>query len=117
MLQRCAQLKLVAVSRGGPVNIDMQDARRGGVQEVNAPGRTASAVAGATSGMILPQTRLTTLGHVALIRGQWRCDLYRADRTGEELCNQSAGLIGYGHIGRRFTKRTAPFGCRTLVSP
>ncbi|ABM57769.1 2-hydroxyacid dehydrogenase [Verminephrobacter eiseniae] len=116
MLQRCAQLKLVAVSRGGPVNIDMQAARRRGVQVVNAPGRNASAVAEFTIGMILAQTRLITLGHVALMRGQWRGDLYRADRTGEELCNQSVGLIGYGHIGSRVTKLLRPFGCRILVS-
>lgn len=116
MLERCSQLKFVAVSRGGPVNVDMKAARARGVKVVNAPGRNASAVAEFTLGMILAETRLITKGHTALMRGEWRGDLYRADRTGEELCDQTVGLIGYGHIGRLVTKLLRPFGCRVLVS-
>jgi len=52
---------------------------------------------------------------VALAQGQWRGDLYRADLTGDELCNQTVGLIGYGHIGSKVTKLLKPFGCRILV--
>ncbi|MCW5222225.1 oxidoreductase [Verminephrobacter aporrectodeae subsp. tuberculatae] len=116
MLARCAQLRLLAVARGGPVNIDMQAARTHGLRVVYTPGRNASAVAEFTIGMVLAQTRRITQGHVALMHGQWRGDLYRADRTGEELCNQTLGLIGYGHIGSRVTKLLRPFGCRILVS-
>jgi len=116
VLDRCPDLKLIAVSRGGPVNIDMQAARTRGVKVVNAPGRNASAVAEFTVGMILAETRLITKGHVALMKGEWRGDLYRADRTGEELCNQTVGLIGYGQIGSRLTKLLRAFGCRILVS-
>lgn len=115
MLDRCPALKLVAVARGGPVNIDMAAARQRGVKVVNAPGRNASAVAEFTIGMILAETRLITKGHVSLSQGQWRGELYRADLTGEELCNQTVGLIGYGHIGSRVTKLLRPFGCRILV--
>lgn len=115
VLERCPRLRLIAVSRGGPVNIDMAAARARGVKVVNAPGRNASAVAEFTIGMILAETRLITKGHVALMNGQWRGDLYRADRTGEELCNQTVGLIGYGHIGSKVTKLLRPFGCRILV--
>ncbi|PXW96556.1 D-3-phosphoglycerate dehydrogenase [Sphaerotilus hippei] len=115
MLDRCPRLRLVAVSRGGPVNIDMKAARERGVKVVNAPGRNASAVAEFTIGMILAETRLITKGHVSLKAGQWRGDLYRADLTGEELCNQTVGLIGYGHIGTKVTKLLRPFGCRILV--
>jgi len=115
MLERLPELKLIAVARGGPVNIDMKAAGARSIAVVNAPGRNASAVAEFTIGMILAQTRLITLGHVALARGQWRGDLYRADRTGEELCNQTVGLIGYGHIGTRVVRLLQPFGCRILV--
>ncbi|NDY92926.1 2-hydroxyacid dehydrogenase [Ideonella livida] len=115
LLDRCPALKFIAVSRGGPVNIDMAAARQRGVTVVNAPGRNASAVAEFTLGMILAQTRLITAGHVALAQGEWRGELYRADLTGDELCNQTVGLIGYGHIGRRVTKLLRPLGCRVLV--
>lgn len=115
MLDRLPALKFIAVSRGGPVNIDMAAARARGIKVVNAPGRNASAVAEFTIGMILTETRLITKGHTALSQGRWRGELYRADLTGDELCNQTVGLIGYGHIGTRVTKLLRPFGCRILV--
>ena len=44
MLKRLPNLKLIAVARGGPVNIDFAAARRHGIHIVNALGRNASAV-------------------------------------------------------------------------
>ena len=115
ILDRLPALKFVAVSRGGPVNIDMAAARARGITVVNTPGRNASAVAEFTIGAILSQTRLITLGHDALRRGDWRGDLYRADRTGRELSEMTVGLIGYGEVGRRVVKLLKAFGCRILV--
>lgn len=115
MLDRLPALKLVAVSRGGPVNIDMAAARARKVQVVNTPGRNASAVAEFTIGAILAQTRLIGTGHDALRRGEWRGDLYRADRTGEELSELTVGVIGYGHVGARVVRLLKAFGCRVLV--
>ena len=115
MLERLPQLRLIAVSRGGPVNIDMAAARDRGVKVVNAPGRNASAVAEFTIGAILAETRLIRAGHESLRQGDWRGDLYRADTTGEELSAQTVGLIGYGQIGRRVVPLLLPFGCRVLV--
>ena len=115
MLARLPQLGLIAVSRGGPVNIDMAAARDRGVKVVNAPGRNASAVAEFTIGAILAETRLIRAGHESLRRGDWRGDLYRADATGEELSALTVGLIGYGQIGRRVVPLLLPFGCRILV--
>jgi D-3-phosphoglycerate dehydrogenase len=115
-MDRCPALKFVAVSRGGPVNIDMQAARQRGVIVVNTPGRNAAAVAEFTIGAILAETRLITRGHDALRRGEWRGDLYRADRTGEELSEMTVGIIGYGEIGTRVVRLLKVFGCRILVA-
>jgi D-3-phosphoglycerate dehydrogenase / 2-oxoglutarate reductase len=115
MMDRLPGLRLVAVSRGGPVNIDVAAARRRGVTVVNTPGRNASAVAEFTIGAILAETRLITRGHDALRQGHWRGDLYRADLTGRELSEMTVGLIGYGEIGRRVVPLLKPFGCRILV--
>ena len=116
ILDRLPNLKFVAVSRGGPVNIDMKAARQRGVLVVNTPGRNASAVAEFTIGAILAETRNITRGHDALRGGQWRGDLYRADLAGEELSEMTVGLIGYGEVGRRVVKLLKAFGCRILVS-
>ncbi|MFO1122794.1 MAG: 2-hydroxyacid dehydrogenase [Hyphomicrobiales bacterium] len=116
MMDRLPRLKLVAVSRGGPVNIDMTAARARGITVVNTPGRNASAVAEFTIGAILAETRNITRGHDALRRGEWRGDLYRADLAGEELSEMTVGLIGYGEVGRRVVKLLKVFGCRILVA-
>lgn len=116
IMDRLPNLKFVAVSRGGPVNIDMKAARERGITVVNTPGRNASAVAEFTIGAILAETRNITRGHDALRRGEWRGDLYRADLTGEELSEMTVGLIGYGEVGRRVVKLLKAFGCRILVS-
>jgi D-3-phosphoglycerate dehydrogenase / 2-oxoglutarate reductase len=115
LLDRCPELKLIAVSRGGPTNIDMAAARDRGVAVVNAPGRNASAVAEFTIGAILAETRLIRVGHESLRQGIWRGDLYRADVTGDELCEMTVGVIGYGHIGTKVVRLLKPFGCRILV--
>ena len=115
MLDRLPDLELIAVSRGGPVNIDMAAARAHGIKVVNAPGRNASAVAEFTVGAILAETRLIRLGHETLRQGIWRGDLYRADTTGEELSALTVGIIGYGQIGARVVPLLKPFGCTILV--
>ncbi|RWO13331.1 MAG: oxidoreductase [Mesorhizobium sp.] len=116
MMQRLPALKLVAVSRGGPINIDMVAAKAHGITVVNVPGRNATAVAEFTIGAILAETRLIRVGHEALRKGQWRGDLYRADRTGRELNEMTVGVIGYGNIGTKVVRLLRAFGCRILVT-
>ena len=68
-----------------------------------------------TIGAMLAETRLITRGHDSMRRGEWRGDLYRADRTGEELSEMTVGVIGYGHIGTKVVRILKAFGCRILV--
>ncbi|MCB8836390.1 2-hydroxyacid dehydrogenase [Aurantimonas sp. VKM B-3413] len=116
MFERLPSLKFVAVSRGGPVNIDMEAAREHRVRVVNTPGRNAGAVAEFTIGAILAETRNISRGHDALRRGDWRGDLYRADTTGRELSEMTVGVVGYGQIGTRVVKLLRAFGCRIVVT-
>jgi D-3-phosphoglycerate dehydrogenase / 2-oxoglutarate reductase len=115
MLMQLPKLKMIAVSRGGPVNIDMQAARDHGVLVVNTPGRNASAVAEFTLGAILAETRKIRVGHEALRSGVWRGDLYRADVTGRELSEMTVGVIGYGNIGTKVVRLLRAFGAKVLV--
>lgn len=115
MLKALPTLKMIAVSRGGPVNIDTKAAGERSVLVVNTPGRNASAVAEFTLGAILAETRLIRTGHESMRQGEWRGDLYRADRTGKELNELEVGVIGYGNIGRRVVKLLRAFGTKVLV--
>ncbi len=116
MIERVPNLKLIVVARGGPVNIDMDAARKRKILVVNAPGRNASAVAEFTIGLIIAETRLITRGHDALRGGLWRGDLYRADLAGPELSELAVGVIGYGHVGTKVVGLLKAFGCRVLVA-
>jgi D-3-phosphoglycerate dehydrogenase / 2-oxoglutarate reductase len=116
MIGRMPALKLIAVARGGPVNIDLAAARKRKILVVNAPGRNASAVAEFTIGAIIAETRLIARGHDALRKGAWRGDLYRADLVGKELSQMTVGVIGYGHIGTRVVRLLKAFGSRVLVA-
>lgn len=116
MFERLPDLKMIAVSRGGPVNIDMSAARDHKVLVVNAPGRNASAVAEFTIGAILSETRKIRQGHEALRKGQWRGDLYRADVIGRELNEMTIGVIGYGNVGTKVVRLLRAFGCKILVT-
>jgi len=116
MLERLPHLKFIAVSRGGPVNIDIEAASERGVSVVNTPGRNASAVAEFTLGAILAETRKIRVGHESLRSGEWRGDLYRADSTGRELNELTVGIIGYGDIGKRVVKLLKAFDAKVLVA-
>ncbi len=115
MLERLPKLRFVAVSRGGPVNIDTQATRDHGVVVVNTPGRNASAVAEFTLGAILAETRNIRRGHEGLRQADWQGDLYRYDKTGRELSEMTVGVIGYGNIGTRVVRLLRAFGSRIMV--
>ena len=115
ILDRLPALKLIAVSRGGPVNIDVAACKARKVKLVNTPGRNSSAVAEFTIAAILAETRLIRAGHESLRQGVWRGDLYRFDKIDAELSEMTVGLIGYGHIGTKMVRLLKPFGCRILV--
>ena len=115
MLASLPDLKMIAVSRGGPVNIDLDACHARQILVVNTPGRNASAVAEFTIGVILTETRKIRAGHEALRQGVWRDEFYRADTTGRELCEMTVGIAGYGAIGRLVVDLLRVFGCRILV--
>ena len=116
ILDNVKNLKYIGVSRGGPVNIDIDACQKKSIIVANAPGRNASAVAEFTVAKILAQTRLITLGHTTLMQGEWRGDLYRLDKTGRELSELTIGLIGYSHIGKLVKNLLVPFGCKIVFS-
>ena len=116
IIDKIPNLKFIGVSRGGPVNIDIEACKKNNITVVNAPGRNASAVAEFTIASILSETRLVTKGHQSMVNGEWRGDLYRFDITGRELSELTIGLVGYSHIGKRVRDLLLPFGCKIIYS-
>lgn len=114
-LDHAPKLKIIAVSRGGPVNIEMAAARARGVTVVNTPGRNASAVAEFTVASLLAETRNLIRGHHAVASGRFGREFYHYDNAGPELCELTIGIVGYGDIGTRVARLLRPFGCAILI--
>lgn len=115
VLAACPELELFCVSRGGPVNANLEAAKRHGVAVCSAPGRNAAATAEHTVAMMLSVARRVPDLHAELRAGRWRGDYYAYDNVGIELENAVVGLVGYGAIGSRVATAVAAFGAKVLV--
>ncbi|WP_433803704.1 2-hydroxyacid dehydrogenase [Actinomycetospora sp. CA-084318] len=110
------ELEMVAVCRGGPVNVDLAAADAAGVAVAQAPGRNAAAAAEFAVGMVLAALRRIPLADSELRAGRWRGDFYHYDEAGLELDGATVGLVGYGAIGRIVARVLRAFGATVLVS-
>ncbi|SEG93669.1 D-3-phosphoglycerate dehydrogenase [Nonomuraea solani] len=115
VLDASPDLRLFCVSRGGPVNANLEAAAQAGVAVTFAPGRNAVATAEHTLAMLLAATRRIPQTHADLAGGVWRGDYYKYDNVGPELEGNTVGLVGYGAIGRRVARMLAGFGAEVLV--
>jgi D-3-phosphoglycerate dehydrogenase / 2-oxoglutarate reductase len=80
ILDACPDLELFAVSRGGPVNANLEAATEHGVRVTFAPGRNATATAEYTVGMMLAALRGIADGHVGVSEGRWEATRHRYRR-------------------------------------
>ena len=108
-------LRLIAVSRGGPTNVNLEAARAHGVMVANVPGRNGVATAEMTIGLSLALLRGIPAAHQTLIQNTWRGDLYRHDVVGGEICGSTVGLIGAGAVGAHVARVFAAMGAKVLV--
>ncbi|MGN9838948.1 2-hydroxyacid dehydrogenase [Nonomuraea sp. H19] len=115
VLDASPDLRLFCVSRGGPVNANLEAAAHAGVAVTYAPGRNAVATAEHTLAMLLAATRRIPQTHADLAGGVWRGDYYMYDNVGPELEGNMVGLVGYGAIGRRVARMLEGFGADVLV--
>ncbi|WP_020669792.1 2-hydroxyacid dehydrogenase [Amycolatopsis nigrescens] len=110
------RLRMVSVSRGGPVNVDLAAATEAGVAVTYAPGRNAGAAAEFAIGMILAAMRRIATSSAELLAGTWRGDYYSYANTGVELAGTTVGLVGYGAIGSKVARVLVAFGADVLVA-
>jgi len=108
-------LRMVAVTRGGPVNVNVDAATKWGVAVCFAPGRNAPAAAEYAVGLLLAAARRIPEAHDTLAAGVWRGDFYAYDECGLEVDGSTVGLVGFGAIGRRVVGALAAMGAEVLV--
>jgi D-3-phosphoglycerate dehydrogenase len=114
VLEHAPDLRLFVVCRGGPVNANVDAATRHGVTVAFTPARNAAATAEHTIAMMLSALRGIPAADMAIRQGIWKGD-YTWDSVGFELETATAGLIGYGAIGKIVGRILRSFGTTVLV--
>ncbi|MEU5882550.1 2-hydroxyacid dehydrogenase [Spirillospora sp. NPDC047279] len=115
ILEASPDLRLFGISRGGPVNANLEAAAEHGVAVCKAPGRNAGATAEHTLGMIMAAARRIPQTHGDLTAGVWRGDYYRYEEVGPEIGGSTVGLVGCGAVGLRVARMLHVLGARVLV--
>jgi len=136
VIQAAACLKLIAISRANPVNVDLSTVNARGIPVIYTPGRNAIAAAEFTMGMILDQARHISRGDRTLRSGKYlgepAADLFNENPIndvvwnldgdspytrlrGIELNGRTLGLIGLGNVASRLTRLAQAFGMRVIT--
>ncbi|PWI47800.1 dihydrofolate reductase [Candidatus Heimdallarchaeota archaeon B3_Heim] len=106
-------LKLIGVTRGNPVNVDLAKAQKKNIPVIYTPFRNADAVADLTVAMMLSQVRKMTEIDRFLRSGNFDVSDLDDDGfanffnrfIGLEVGGLTIGIIGFGQIGQRVAKR------------
>lgn len=116
VLEKAPNLKVIASTRGGLENIDVEAATVRGVAVLSNPAHNANAVAEMTIGLILAETRNICRSAIALsAHNIWR-EQYPNSGQIHELSASTVGIVGFGTIGRLVAMKLKSFGCRILVA-
>ncbi len=109
------QLKVVGVTRGGPVNVDLAAATKHRVPVVYLPGRNLGAVAEFVIGVMVAAPRGIVRAHSELAAGNWSPRAFHYDTAGPELRACTVGLVGIGAVGRRVAEILGAFGATVVA--
>ena len=115
-MERTPALRFVGICRNALNQVDVDAATHLGILVVNTPGRNALAVAEMTVGMLFSLARRIPSAHAYVRSGQWQ-DPTSAYETlrGTELAGKTAGIIGFGAIGRLVASRLLALDMRILA--
>lgn len=111
VLAEAGMLKAVARAGVGLDNIDVEEAKRRGVEVVNSPEAPSNAVAELVLGFMLSLARRIPEADASMKRGEW----IKGGLTGFELKGKTLGVIGFGRIGYLMAKKAKALGMRVLT--
>ena len=116
VLDAAPHLKVIATPTTGLTHIDLEAAQARGIQVISLRGETdflkeIRATAELTLALTLALLRRLPQAHFHVIEGGWDRDLFR----GRELHGKTAGIVGYGRLGRIVASYFHAFGCQVLA--
>ncbi len=114
MIDAAKNLQLIGVMRSGVENVNLDAATKRGITVINSPGRVSEPVADFTVGLLLNEVRSISKLASELSTGVWP-GFDRDNQVNTILRGRTAGIIGFGIIGRKVTKRLAAFGTKVIA--
>jgi len=111
VLAEVGRLRVVARAGVGLDNVDVEEAKRRGVEVVNSPEAPSNAVAELVLGFMLSLARRIPEADACMKRGEW----IKRWLTGFELRGKTLGVIGFGRIGYLVGKKAKALGMRVLT--
>lgn len=108
-LQACDRLKVIARYGVGVEKVDLEAAREKGICVTNTPGANAVSVAELTIGLIIALARQIPVAVEKTRAGEW------PRLSGATLEGKTAGLLGFGAVGKRVARRLLAFECRVVA--
>ena len=109
-LDKATQLKFIGRVGAGLENIDTDYAYAMGVHLMSAPEGNQNAVGEHALGMLLSLFNKLTISDREVRNGIWQ----RESNRGNELDGKTIGIIGYGHMGKAFSKKLQGFDVDVL---
>lgn len=109
-IEKAINLKFIARVGAGLESIDIHYSKEKKIELIAAPEGNRNAVGEHTLGMILALFNQLKKADTEIRQGKW---LREANR-GIELDGKTVGIIGYGNMGKAFSKKLKGFDCEVL---
>lgn len=109
ILERCPELKLVAVAFTGFDHVDLDECNKRGIKVANVPGYSTDGVAELAFGMIFSLLRDIPYAYNHLREGKWSW------KPGRELKDKKFAVLGTGAIGLRVCQIAKAFGVKEII--
>lgn len=109
VMEAGTKLKIVHMHGTGTDHIDIAEASRRGIAVGNCPGANATAVAELNLAILLAEARKVIKYSNMIYEKKWE------RRAGLELSNKTIGIIGLGHIGRKFVELLKGFNMKVVA--